>query len=139
MLTGVPVVFYTVGASNPDGVDGVDGFLDVINAISAQAPGTRPNTVTTTYYGCATCGATSQRCAMRTCASARSTSLARVPLLRACGATERMRTRRSTTFIPTFPSSCSFVTSTGATQGIAAPFSPGGFGSRASTSGRARP
>ncbi|KAJ7167986.1 family S53 protease-like protein [Mycena filopes] len=127
IATGVPVVFITVGESN---TDGVDGFLDIITALIRQPTGTRPNQLTTSYgfdendlspsVLTTLCNAYMQLGALGTS----------ILFSSGDGGVSGSQSQRCTTFIPTAPSGCPFLTSVGSTGGItetASTFSSGGF------------
>ncbi|KAF8488535.1 family S53 protease-like protein [Gautieria morchelliformis] len=123
---GVPVTFISVG---PDSTDGINGFLDIINALLNEAS---PPQVLTTSYGFneplippsianSLCNAYMQL-------GARGVS---VLFSSGDGGVSGSQPTTCTTFVPTFPSGCPFLTSVGATTGIdpetAASLSAGGF------------
>ncbi|KAF7293931.1 Peptidase S53 domain-containing protein [Mycena chlorophos] len=126
VATGVQTSFISVGRNN---ADGVDGFLDIINFLINET--TRPLVLSTSYGFdeaelplsdlTSLCNAYMQLGALGT------------SILFASGdggvAGSQPQTE-CTTFRPTAPSGCPFLTSVGATQGFpetAAPFSSGGF------------
>ncbi|KIK69755.1 hypothetical protein GYMLUDRAFT_34144 [Collybiopsis luxurians FD-317 M1] len=125
VATGVPVTFISVGENN---TDGVSGFIDIIDALNAESA---PPQVLTTSYGFneADLGST---LANRVCNSymtlgARGTSIL---FSSGDGGVSGSQSQSCTNFVPTFPSTCQYVTSVGATQGVtetAATFSSGGF------------
>ncbi|KAJ7197780.1 family S53 protease-like protein, partial [Mycena pura] len=125
IATSVPVVFISVGS---EASDSAFGFLDVINSLINESPTTRPSVVTTSYgfnedglpFGVANslCNAYMQLSALGT------------SIVFSSGDGGVSGTNLRTTFVPTFPSTCPYVTSVGATQNIAetaADFSSGGF------------
>ncbi|KAJ6630026.1 family S53 protease [Mycena sp. CBHHK59/15] len=127
VATGVPITFISVGESN---TDGVDGFLDIITKLISEATGTRPNVLTTSYgfdesdlsraVANNLCNAYMQLGALGTS----------ILFSSGDGGVSGSQSQTCTTFIPTLPSDCPFVTSVGATGGItetAATFSSGGF------------
>ncbi|KAJ7446341.1 family S53 protease-like protein [Mycena latifolia] len=127
VATGVPVTFISVGESN---ADGIDGFMDIITALIKEATGTRPNVLTTSYgfdesdlsrsVANTLCNAYMQLGALGTS----------ILFSSGDGGVSGSQSQTCTTFIPTLPSDCPFVTSVGATGGItetAATFSSGGF------------
>ncbi|KAJ6516949.1 family S53 protease-like protein [Mycena vitilis] len=127
VATGVPITFISVGESNSDGVD---GFLDIITTLTKEATGTRPNVLTTSYgfdesdlsrsVATTLCNAYMQLGALGTS----------ILFSSGDGGVSGSQSQSCTTFIPTLPSDCPFVTSVGATGGIAetaADFSSGGF------------
>ncbi|KAJ6616312.1 family S53 protease-like protein [Mycena sp. CBHHK59/15] len=117
IATGVPVSFITVGLNNHDGLD---GFMDIVNALTSGPNGTRPN-VFSTSYGFDETDMT----------PALTNNLCNAYMqLGALGGVSGGHSKNCTTFIPTFPSNCPYVTSVGATGGVpetAALFSSGGF------------
>jgi tripeptidyl-peptidase-1 len=125
VANGVPVVFISVGESNSDGLD---GFLDIMNNINRQ---TSPPHVLTTSYGFDEPDITSTQ-ANQLCDAYMTAGTRGVSILFASGdgGVSGSQSQSCTTFIPTFPSGCPFLTSVGATQGIketSASFSSGGF------------
>ncbi|KAI0329229.1 family S53 protease [Cubamyces sp. BRFM 1775] len=126
IASGVPTVFISVGERNRDGVN---GFLDIINSLIGES--NAPQVLSTSYgfdepdlpTSIATnlCNAYMQL-------GARGTSIL---FSSGDGGVSGSQSQTCTTFIPTFPSGCPFVTSVGATTGIspevAADFSGGGF------------
>ncbi|KAF8488528.1 family S53 protease [Gautieria morchelliformis] len=123
---GVPVTFISVGSSN---TDGIDGFLDIINFLISEPS---PPQVLTTSYGFNEPGiplsiATSL-CNAYMQLGARGVSIS---FSSGDGGVSGSQSQSCTTFIPTFPSGCPFLTSVGATTGISpetsASFSSGGF------------
>ncbi|KAI0356281.1 family S53 protease [Trametes cingulata] len=126
VASGVPTVFISVGERNRDGVN---GFLDIINTLISES--NAPQVLSTSYgfdepdlpTNLATnlCNAYMQL-------GARGTSIL---FSSGDGGVSGSQSQSCTTFIPTFPSGCPFVTSVGATTGIgpetAADFSGGGF------------
>ncbi|KAJ7616401.1 family S53 protease [Roridomyces roridus] len=128
VATGAPITFISVGDSNSDGIS---GFLDIITTISKEATGTRPNVLTTSY------GFNepdlSRAVATTLCNSYMALGAMGTSLLFSSGdgGVSGSQSQSCTTFIPTIPSNCPWVTSVGATQNIAetaASFSSGGFG-----------
>ncbi|KAF9009885.1 family S53 protease [Cyathus striatus] len=125
VASGVPISFISVGEQNKDGVD---GFLDIINFLLGE---TNPPHVLSTSYGfnepdlpsslaTSLCNAYMQL-------GARGTSII---FSSGDGGVSGSQSQTCTTFIPTFPSGCPFVTSVGATTGVqetSATFSSGGF------------
>ncbi|KAF8516709.1 family S53 protease-like protein [Hysterangium stoloniferum] len=122
---GIPVTFISVG---PNNVDGIDGFLDIIATLLNEAS---PPQVLSTSFGFnepdipfsianSLCNAYMQL-------GARGVSII---FSSGDGGVSGSQSQSCTTFIPTFPSGCPFVTSVGATTGItetSASFSSGGF------------
>ncbi|KAJ7739343.1 family S53 protease [Mycena metata] len=132
IATGVPITFISVGENN---ADGVDGFMDIITALIKEATGTRPNVLTTSYgfdesdlsRSVANLMPTSTLCNAYMQLGALGTSIL---FSSGDGGVSGSQSQTCTTFIPTLPSDCPFVTSVGATGGItetAATFSSGGF------------
>ncbi|KAK7439369.1 hypothetical protein VKT23_017593 [Stygiomarasmius scandens] len=125
VATGVPTVFITVGDNNSDGVN---GFIDIINALLAESA---PPQVLTTSYGFDERDLGSAL-ATRVCNSYMSLSSRGVSILFASGdgGVSGGQSQSCTTFVPAFPGGCPFHTSVGATTGVnevAADFSSGGF------------
>ncbi|KAJ7197779.1 family S53 protease [Mycena pura] len=122
IATSVPAVFLSVGTNS------AFGFLDVINNLINQSPTTRPSVLTTSYgfnEGDLPFGVANSLCNAYMQLGALGTSI-----LFSSGDGGVSGTNIRTTFVPTFPSTCPYVTSVGATQNIAetaAPFSSGGF------------
>ncbi|KAJ7811311.1 family S53 protease-like protein [Mycena olivaceomarginata] len=127
VATGVPVTFISVGENNPNGVD---GFMDIITALIREPTGTRPNVLSTSYgfdesdlsrsVANTLCNAYAQLGALGTS----------ILFSSGDGGVSGSQSQSCTTFIPTLPSDCPFITSVGATGGItetAASFSSGGF------------
>ncbi|KAJ7183973.1 family S53 protease [Mycena filopes] len=127
LATGVPTTFISVGESN---ADGVDGFLDIITALIKEATGTRPNVLTTSYgfdesdlsrsVATTLCNAYMQLGALGTS----------ILFSSGDGGVSGSQSQTCTTFIPTLPSDCPFVTSVGSTGLVAeraSTFSSGGF------------
>ncbi|OCH90805.1 family S53 protease [Obba rivulosa] len=126
IATGVPNVFISVGEDN---TDGIDGFLDEINFLLGESP--PPQVLSTSYsfnepelpFSLANnlCNAYAQLGAVGTS----------ILFSSGDGGVSGGQSESCTTFVPTFPSTCPFVTSVGATQGsspeVAASFSSGGF------------
>ncbi|KAK0216855.1 family S53 protease-like protein [Armillaria fumosa] len=119
VATGVPTTFISVGAHT---TDGLIGFLDIINFLNSQP---NPPQVLTTSYGADETGIPSSFAA-RLCNAYMSLGARGVSILFASVSPGKT----CTSFIPTFPAGCSFITSVGATQGVtetAAGLSSGGF------------
>ncbi|KAJ4468830.1 family S53 protease-like protein [Lentinula aciculospora] len=121
----IEVTFISVGDDN---TDGIDGFLDIMNNINAQ---TAPPHVLTTSYGFDEPELTSAL-ANQLCNAYMASGTRGVSILFASGdgGVSGSQSQSCTTFIPTFPSGCPFLTSVGATQDVtetAASFSSGGF------------
>ncbi|KAA1474758.1 family S53 protease-like protein [Dentipellis sp. KUC8613] len=129
IASGVPVEFISVGDDNSDGID---GYMDIIARLLNED--TIPNVLTTSYsfnerylpFSIANtlCNAYAQ-------IGARGTSL--FFSSGDGGVAGSSRNSACTRFVPTFPSTCPFVTSVGGTtftpEEIAADFSGGGFSS----------
>ncbi|GJJ09773.1 hypothetical protein Clacol_003997 [Clathrus columnatus] len=123
---GIPVTFISVGENNKDDLD---GFLDIINFLIAE---TSPPQVLSTSYGFdepdLTTALANSLCNAHMQLGARGTSIL---FSSGDGGVSGSQSQSCTTFIPTFPSGCPFVTSVGATQDFApetaADFSGGGF------------
>ncbi|KAK0214212.1 family S53 protease [Armillaria nabsnona] len=125
VATGVPTIFVSVGDSS---TDGVNGFLDIINALNADAS---PPQVLTTSYGFDETDIPSS-IATRLCNAYAALGARGVSILFASGdgGVSGAQAKTCTTFIPTFPAGCPYITSVGATQGVtetAASLSAGGF------------
>jgi len=123
---GVPVTFFSVGSDNKDDWS---GFLDLVNYVLAMEA---PPQVITTSYGFDEVGIDSK--AAHTLCNAYAQLAARgVSMLFSSGdgGVGGSRPEAScTTFVPTFPSTCPFVTSVGGTTGATekgADLSGGGF------------
>ncbi|KAI0291167.1 family S53 protease [Multifurca ochricompacta] len=126
VASGVPTTFISVGNAN---TDGVFGFLDIINFLLGES---NPPHVLTTSYGANENGI-SQSLAVNLCNAyaqlgARGTSIL---FSSGDGGVSGSQSGSCTTFVPTFPSGCPFMTSVGGTTGIgpevSASFSSGGF------------
>ncbi|KAA1474763.1 family S53 protease [Dentipellis sp. KUC8613] len=127
VATGVPTEFVSVGSDNEDGID---GFLDILTTLLNEAD--TPNVLTTSYsfnepdlpfsIANSLCNAYAQLGARGTSALFSSGD---------GGVGGGGSNTDCTTFIPTFPSTCPFVTSVGATDVFdsetGAAFSSGGF------------
>ncbi|KAF8195013.1 family S53 protease-like protein [Pholiota molesta] len=126
IASGVPTTFISVGDNFQDG--NLEGFLDIINSLLAE---TSPPQVLTTSYGqnenTISAALANQLCNAYMQLGARGTSIL---FASGDGGVAGSQSGRCTTFLPTFPSGCPFMTSVGATTGItetAATFSSGGF------------
>ncbi|KAJ7491009.1 family S53 protease-like protein, partial [Mycena latifolia] len=126
LATGVPVNFISVGENNADGAD--EGFLDVTTNLLGQPA---PPQVLTTSFGFderdLSIAAATALCNAYMQLGARGVS---VIFSAGDGGVGGGQSQTCTTFLPTFPGGCPFVTVVGATQGIpevAASFSSGGF------------
>ncbi|KAI0062175.1 family S53 protease [Artomyces pyxidatus] len=125
VASGVPVAFISVGGNTRDGVF---GFQDTVNFLLSE--NTIPHVVTTSYGGNE--NQISRPLANSLCNSymqlgARGTS---VFFSSGDGGVSGTQSGSCSTFVPTFPSGCPFLTSVGATSGIpetSASFSSGGF------------
>ncbi|KZV69417.1 subtilisin-like protein [Peniophora sp. CONT] len=132
LATGVPVVFVSVGDDNQAShllVAVGDAYLDIVNYLAGEDS---PPTVWTTSYGLVE-SMLSPAFADRICNAyaalgARGTS---VLFASGDGGISGLQNETCSTFVPTFPSGCPYVTSVGATQNVdpevAASFSSGGF------------
>ncbi|KAJ7114150.1 family S53 protease-like protein [Mycena crocata] len=115
LATKVPVTFISVGEAS---TDGLDGFMDIITAVSKEPKGTRPNVLTTSYgfdesdlsrpVANSLCNAYMQLGALGTS----------ILFSSGDGGVSGSQSKSCTNFVPTFPSDCSYVTSVGATGGI---------------------
>ncbi|KAF8585820.1 family S53 protease [Ramaria rubella] len=121
---GVPVTFISVGERN---TDGIDGFLDIINALINE---TSPPQVLTTSYGFdepdITSSIANSLCNAYMQLGARGVSIF---FSSGDGGVSGSQSESCTTFVATFPSGCPFLTSA-TTSGVpetAASFSSGGF------------
>ncbi|KAH8992221.1 subtilisin-like protein [Lactarius akahatsu] len=127
LASGVPTVFISVGDQYQDG--DLEGFLDIINFLSGKSA---PPQVLTTSYGQDE-NTISRALAYRLCNAYASLSARGVSILFSSGdgGVSGSQSQSCTTFVPTFPSGCPFVTSVGGTQNFnpetSAPFSSGGF------------
>ncbi|TFY82909.1 hypothetical protein EWM64_g1103 [Hericium alpestre] len=122
----VPTIFISVGSNNPDGIS---GFLDIVNYLETLNP--VPNVLSTSYsfnepelpfsIANSLCNAYAQL-------GARGTSIL---FSSGDGGVSGGQSGGCTEFVPTFPSTCPFITSIGATQNVnpevSASFSSGGF------------
>ncbi|KIP08461.1 hypothetical protein PHLGIDRAFT_508562 [Phlebiopsis gigantea 11061_1 CR5-6] len=125
IATGVPVIFISAGEQNKDNLG---GFLDMINFLLAESA---PPQVLTTSYGqnenTVSSSLANSLCNAYMQLGARGTSIL---FSSGDGGVAGSQTTRCTTFLPTFPSGCPFMTSVGATTGVpetSATFSSGGF------------
>ncbi|TDL24744.1 family S53 protease-like protein [Rickenella mellea] len=127
VATGVPITYISVGDNYQDGDLG--GFLDVVDFLLAES---NPPQVLSTSYGMSE-PLMSQALANNLCnaymqLSARGTS---VIYASGDGGVAGPQDSDCTSFVPTFPAGCPYVTSVGATNGIApeygVTFSSGGF------------
>lgn len=125
VASGVPVTFISVGDNTRDGVF---GFLDIINFLLGQSA---PPHVLTTSYGSneadVSRAVANNLCNAYAQLGARGTSIL---FSSGDGGVSGTQDGSCTTFVPSFPSGCPFLTSVGATQGVpetTATFSSGGF------------
>jgi len=127
VATGVPTFFISVGENFRDG--NLEGFLDIINFLQGES---NPPHVLTTSYG-QNENTISRSLATNLCNAYMSIGARGTSILFASGdgGVAGSQTSSCSTFLPTFPSGCPFMTSVGATTGIApevaATFSSGGF------------
>ncbi|KZP14825.1 family S53 protease [Athelia psychrophila] len=125
LASGVPVTFVSAGSSNSDGWS---GFLDMVNYLLALP--TIPHVLTTSYAfnePGLSASATNTLCNAYMQLGARGTSIL---FASGDGGVSGGQSQSCTTFIPTFPSTCPYVTSVGGTTGtteVAAGLSGGGF------------
>ncbi|KAI0328756.1 family S53 protease [Cubamyces sp. BRFM 1775] len=126
VATGVPTTFISVGEDNQDDVD---GFLDIIEFLLSMT--NQPQVLTTSYgFNEPDLSSTmaNNLCSAYMALGARGTSIL---FSSGDGGVSGSQAQQCTTFIPTFPSGCPFVTSVGATTSfapeVAASFSSGGF------------
>ncbi|KAA1475870.1 family S53 protease [Dentipellis sp. KUC8613] len=122
---GVPVTFISVGDNTRDGVF---GFLDIINFLLGESA---PPQVLTTSYGSneneISSSLANNLCNAYAQLGARGTSIL---FSSGDGGVSGSQSGSCSTFVPTFPSGCPFMTSVGATTGVpetSASFSSGGF------------
>ncbi|KAF8878645.1 peptidase S8/S53 domain-containing protein [Mucidula mucida] len=126
VATGVPVVFISVGDDN---TDGVSGFIDVMDVLTAEE---NPPQVVTTSYGFDETDLPVDL-ATRMCDSYMALGARGVSILFASGdgGVSGGQSQSCSTFIPAFPGTCPWQTAVGGTTGIspevAADFSSGGF------------
>ncbi|KAF8148570.1 subtilisin-like protein [Mycena galopus ATCC 62051] len=128
LATNVPVAFVSGGS---DTEDGLDGFLDIINFLSAED---HVPQVLTTSYGLDE-SEVSLALAIKLCNAYMGFGARGTSILFSSGdgaVTGASITKQNcTTFQPTFPSGCPYITTVGAVQGInpetASEFSSGGF------------
>ncbi|EJD00679.1 family S53 protease [Fomitiporia mediterranea MF3/22] len=126
VASGVPTTFISVGENNQDGA--LEGFLDIINFLLGES---NPPHVLTTSYGqnenTISSNLANQLCNAFMQLGARGTSIL---FASGDGGVSGSQSGQCTTFLPTFPSGCPFMTSVGATTGVtetAADLSSGGF------------
>ncbi|KAH9948990.1 peptidase S8/S53 domain-containing protein [Amylocystis lapponica] len=126
LATGVPVIFLSVGDDNSDNID---GFLDSMNYFLGESD---PPSAITTSYGFWE-EDVSDSIANSLCNAYAQLGTRGTTILFASGdgGVSGAQSTSCTTFLPTFPSGCPYLTSVGATTGInpetAADFSAGGF------------
>ncbi|KAJ7733968.1 family S53 protease [Mycena metata] len=128
VASGVPVSFISVG---DDSQDGVSGFIDIVNSILTMPAEQRPTVLTTSY------GFNEQdlpaSLAVAVCDAYMSLGAVGISAIFASGdgGVGGVQSTTCTTFVPTAPSGCPFVTSVGGTTNVpphaAALFSSGGF------------
>ncbi|KAI0261766.1 subtilisin-like protein [Gloeopeniophorella convolvens] len=127
IASNVPTFFISVGEDFQDG--DLEGFLDIVNFLSGE---NAPPQVLTTSYGQDE-STISRSLANTLCNAYMSLGARGVSILFASGdgGVSGSQDQSCTTFVPTFPSGCPFLTSVGATQNVnpetAADFSSGGF------------
>ncbi|KAI5116074.1 hypothetical protein M0805_004385 [Coniferiporia weirii] len=126
VASGVPVTFISVGENFQDG--GLEGFLDIINFLLGES---NPPHVLTTSYGqnenTISRSLANQLCNAYMQLGARGTSIL---FASGDGGVSGSQSGSCSSFLPTFPSGCPYMTSVGATTGVtetAASFSSGGF------------
>lgn len=126
LAADVPVVFVSVGNQT---TDGAQGFLDIILHLAQSK---KPPQVLTTSYGFNEL-ALSPQLETKMCDAYMALGARGVSILFAAGdgGASGFQSQQCTSFVPTFPSTCPYLTSVGATQGvspeIAASLSSGGF------------
>ncbi|KAH9972912.1 family S53 protease-like protein [Russula compacta] len=127
IASGVSTFFISVGSNNHDGLE---GFLDIVNSLLGEAA---PPTVLTTSFGFDE-SSISPALAKSLCNAYMQLGARGVSIIFASGdgGVGGSQRRTCTAFVPTFPSSCPFITSVGATRNddgevAAADFSSGGF------------
>ncbi|KAJ6630336.1 subtilisin-like protein [Mycena sp. CBHHK59/15] len=126
LATDVSITFVSVGERTQDGAD--EGFLDIINALIAEAA---PPPVLTTSYGFNTEADLSKALTVAMCNAYMQLTVRGVSILFASGdgGVAAAPGETCTTFLPTFPT-CPFVTLVGATENVpekGAELSAGGF------------
>ncbi|THH32196.1 hypothetical protein EUX98_g1969 [Antrodiella citrinella] len=126
LATGVPTTFISVGENTQDG--DLEGFLDIINFLLGES---NPPNVLTTSYGqnenTISSTLANQLCNAYQQLGARGTSIL---FASGDGGVSGSQSGSCSTFVPTFPSGCPFLTSVGATSSVpetSASFSSGGF------------
>ncbi|TBU27083.1 family S53 protease-like protein [Dichomitus squalens] len=129
LATNVPTTFVSVGPNNQDGVG---GFLDIINFLLAQDS---PPPVLTTSFSILEGGigpdVLENLCLAYAQLGTRGTSILFASGDGGVAGQEPLDTCPDDLFLPTFPSTCPYVTSVGSTEGVApevaGTFSAGGF------------
>ncbi|THH29754.1 hypothetical protein EUX98_g4430 [Antrodiella citrinella] len=126
LATGVPTTFISVGNNFQDG--NLEGFLDIVNFLLGES---NPPNVLTTSYGqnenTISSTLSNQLCNAYQQLGARGTSIL---FASGDGGVSGSQSASCSTFVPTFPSGCPFLTSVGATSSVpetSATFSAGGF------------
>ncbi|KAI0062168.1 family S53 protease [Artomyces pyxidatus] len=126
VASGVPVTFISVGEDN---LDDVGGFFDLLEFLLAEP--SLPNVLSTSYTfneQDLTLPVVTQTCNAYAQLGAQGSSIF---FCSGDGGVSGWPSLQCTTFIPTFPSTCPYVTSVGSTTGLnpetAASFSSGGF------------
>ncbi|KAJ7142513.1 family S53 protease [Mycena epipterygia] len=128
IASGVPVTFISVGSNS---TDDVGGFIDIVNALLAETDDERPKVLSTSYgfneeditapIAINICNAYMQLGAVGTS----------VLFASGDGGVSGIQSTTCTTFVPTAPSGCPFITSVGGSTGlppqVAAGLSAGGF------------
>ncbi|KAI0028774.1 family S53 protease [Vararia minispora EC-137] len=126
VANGVNVTFFSVG---PDNIDSVSGFLDLVEVLTYDS---EPLTVLSTSYAFNEANL-NPTIAQSMCDAYAALTAQGVSIIFSSGdgGVSGGQTQSCTTFQPTFPSTCPYVTSVGATSGVnpegAAYFSGGGF------------
>ncbi|KAJ7466252.1 family S53 protease-like protein [Mycena galericulata] len=128
MAPGVPVTFISVGN---DFQDDIDGFVDIVNTILAEPVATRPTVLTTSY------GFNEEdlpiSIAVQVCNAYMQLGAVGISVLFASGdgGVGGVQSTACTTFVPSAPGTCPFITSVGGSTGlppqVAASLSGGGF------------
>ncbi|KAJ6560521.1 subtilisin-like protein [Mycena vulgaris] len=125
LASGVPVSFISVG---DDIQDGVAGFIDIVSSILTMPAAQRPTVLTTSY------GFNEQElpASFAVLSAAPSSAVCNAYMqLGAVGGVGGIQPTTCTTFVPSAPGGCPFITSVGGTTNVpphaAALFSSGGF------------
>ncbi|EIW56056.1 family S53 protease-like protein [Trametes versicolor FP-101664 SS1] len=113
LATGVPVNYIMVGIKHQDG--DLEGYLDEVNHLLSLDT---PPQVLTTSYGFAE-SSLSFELTDKLCKAYAQLGARGVSILYAAGDSGVGCKQNSTSFVPTFPSNCPYVTSVGGTQGSA--------------------